>query len=77
MFKFEVGKLYRVGMRNIAENGNVIRITEAIVRHGSPGFRYETVKGKEPLKNTFSADSKTTGNHRQLKMNIGLQGGFK
>lgn len=57
MAKIEVGKLYRVGMRNIAENGNVIRITEAIIRRGSPGFRYETVKGKKPLNNTFSTDS--------------------
>lgn len=57
MAKIEVGKLYRVGMRNIAENGNVIRITEAIIRRGSPGFRYETVKGKKSLNNTFSIDS--------------------
>lgn len=57
MAKIEIGKLYRVGMRNIHENGNVIRITEAIIRRGSPGFRYETIKGKKPLHNTFSADS--------------------
>lgn len=57
MAKIEIGKLYRVGMRNHSENGNVIRIKEAIVRRGSPGFRYETVKGKAPLNDTFSADS--------------------
>lgn len=57
MAKIEIGKLYRVGMRNIHENGNVIRITETIIRRGSLGFRYETVKGKKPLNNTFSADS--------------------
>lgn len=57
MAKIEIGKLYRVGMHTIHESGNVIRITEAIVRRGSPAFRYETVRGKKPLNNTFSADS--------------------
>lgn len=59
MAKIEVGNLYRVGMRSHSESGNVIRIKEAIVRRGSPGFRYEIVEGKKPsaFNNTFSADS--------------------
>lgn len=57
MAKIEIGKLYRVGFYGSVESGNVIRIKEAIVRRGSPGFRYETVKGNKPLNNTFSADS--------------------
>ena len=48
MFKFEVGKLYRVNARGHAEDGNIIRITEAPMFGGRSRYCYETVKGKNP-----------------------------
>lgn len=57
MAKIEVGKLYRVNMRDHSEYGNIIRIVKA--NGDSTRFFYEIVEGNKSLmhSNSFHRDS--------------------
>jgi hypothetical protein len=53
MFKFEVGKLYRIGGDMDDHVGKVIRITDRMARLFGNLYFFETVRGKPMTVNTF------------------------